>query len=666
MFRFMAICWMALSMAAAAAQTAPPPAIDFFKPAVLADASLSPSGRYMAATRYLEQTGRHGLVIVDLGGQRSLKVVAAYSDIDVQRAYWAGEDQLVFTLTDRRASYMHQRGQGLYAVDREGRNAPRILIRRTFEPVSEVRASSTELRTRPRDNSLDPYHLFHSVLRDGTPRVLVTKRSYAGDWELIGSELLLVNVLTGRSEPATQDAPANVQHWLADQQGRARVAYVMAGAKRQIHWRPSADAPWTLLREQARYIGDGGIEPLMLAADDKLFVRMRGERDTEVLATLDAKQPEAKPRVLVAVDGFDYQGSIEVGPGDKVLGVHVLSDAWSTAWFDAEMKATQAAVDKLLPSTVNLLDCGACDKPQRVLVQAFNDRQPGVYYLYELATQKLEPISATRPWIKPAQMGERSFERIAARDGLQLPLHITKPVGVKGAAPTVVLVHGGPWVRGGDWRWQAESQFLASRGYLVIEPEFRGSTGYGERLFSAGFKQWGLAMQDDLVDALAWAVKQGLADPKRVCIAGGSYGGYAALMGLLRHPEQFRCGISFMGVTDVELMYENSWSDLSGDWKRYGMPEMIGDRKRDAEQLTATSPLKQAARIKQPMLIAYGGQDRRVPPEHADRFLAAVGEHNKSVERVLYRDEGHGWSLDKNEADFWTRVETFLAKQLSR
>lgn len=662
MMRWLAGMVLVMSMAGQQAGAQPAPAIDFFRPAVLAHATLSANGRYMAATRYIEQTGRHGLVVVDLAGERSLKVVAAFGDIDVQRAHWVGDEHLVFTLTDRRASYFHQEGRGLYVVDREGKTPPRALIRRSYEQAGVVAASATEVRTRPRDNSLDPSHSFHSVVRDGSARVLVVKRRYSADWELIGSDLLAVNVVSGRSETVSQDAPPNVHYWLADHQGRARIAESMAGAKRLIHWRASAEAPWSLLREAPRYLSDGGIEPLFLAADKRLFVRMQGEGDSSILATLATEQADAKPQPLVAVQGFDYQGQLDIGPGDRVLGVHVLSDAWSTHWFDADLKRIQAEIDRALPSTVNFLDCGACDAPRHVLVHASNDRQPGVYYLYEVATKKLEPVSGTRPWLKEAQMGSRSFERIAARDGLQLPLHITRPPEAKGPLPTIVLVHGGPWVRGGHWRWEAESQFLASRGYLVLQPEFRGSTGYGDKLFRAGFRQWGQAMQDDLADALAWAVKQGLADPKRVCIAGGSYGGYAALMGLVRHPELYRCGISYMGVTDIDLMYENSWSDLPGDWKRFGMPELIGEPR--SELLVANSPLKQAARIKQPLLIAYGGQDRRVPPEHADRFLAAVSGHNKAVERVFYRDEGHGWALDRNEADFWTRVESFLAKQL--
>jgi dipeptidyl aminopeptidase/acylaminoacyl peptidase len=666
------VAWLlAFSMAGAWAQTpatTPPPVADFFRTAQLTNATLSPNGRFMAAIRYVEQTGRHALIVIDLGAERSAKVVAAYQDLDVERGYWVGDSQLVFTLADRRSALLTQQGPGLYVVDREGRSSPRTLIRRSFEAVAEVRASSTEVRTRPKDLSLDPDHRFHSVVRDGSPRVLVLKRSFAGDGEFVGSELLSVNVDTGRSSVAGADAPPRVHRWVVDHQGRARVAESVQGEKRLTHWRATPDAPWTLLREAPRYLSDGGFEVLAVAGDGRLFVETMGQSegytDTSVLATLDTQNKQATPQQLVAVKGFDFDGWLIRGADDRVAGVQFLSDAWGQHWFDADMKAIQAAVDKLLPGTVNLLDCGACNKPQRVLVQAFSDRQPDVYFLYDTASGKMETVSGTRPWIKATQMAARSFELIAARDGLELPLHITQPTGLKGAAPTVVLVHGGPWVRGGHWHWHADAQFLASRGYLVLEPEFRGSTGYGSKLYRAGFKQWGLAMQDDLADALQWAVKKGLADPKRVCLVGSSYGGYAALMGLVRHPELFRCAVSHAGVSDINLMFTNDWSDLPGDWKRFGMTALIGDPKADAAQFNASSPLRQAAKITQPLLLAHGRQDRRVPLVHSNAFHNAVKGHNPQAELKVYAEEGHGWSLDKNEIDFWTRVESFLSKSL--
>jgi dipeptidyl aminopeptidase/acylaminoacyl peptidase len=214
------------------------------------------------------------------------------------------------------------------------------------------------------------------------------------------------------------------------------------------------------------------------------------------------------------------------------------------------------------------------------------------------------------------------------------------------------------------WEWQAEVQFLASRGYAVLQPEFRGSTGFGERHLTAGFKQWGQAMQDDLADGARWAIAQGIADPQRIAIMGASYGGYATLMGLAKDGDLFRCGVQWVGVSDLQLMYDASWSDLSDNFKQYGMPALLGDREKDAAMLLANSPLQQASRIKRPLLMAYGRIDQRVPIEHGERMRDALEPHNPDVEWVRYDKDGHGWSLPETEVDWWTRVEKFLARHM--
>jgi dipeptidyl aminopeptidase/acylaminoacyl peptidase len=231
----------------------------------------------------------------------------------------------------------------------------------------------------------------------------------------------------------------------------------------------------------------------------------------------------------------------------------------------------------------------------------------------------------------------------------------------------VVMVHGGPFVRGQDWGWHASAQFLASRGYAVLEPEFRGSTGFGFRHFKAGWKQWGLAMQDDIADGVRWAIAKGIADPKRICIAGASYGGYATLMGLAKDPDLYQCGIDWLGVTDIKLLFTGHWSaasDLSDHYKQYGAPMLVGDLIKDAAQLDATSPLLLAARITRPLLLAYGAADQRVPIYHGRKFYEAVKPTNPAVEWVVYDAEAHGWSLPATRVDFWGRVEKFLDKHI--
>jgi dipeptidyl aminopeptidase/acylaminoacyl peptidase len=335
------------------------------------------------------------------------------------------------------------------------------------------------------------------------------------------------------------------------------------------------------------------------------------------------------------------------------------------------MQALQAKIDKLLPATVNRVSVAAAADAPWALVHAYSDVQPSLYLLYNLQTGQLNKLGEARPDIDSRRMATQEMLRYKARDGLEIPALLTRPRGTpKGAkVPLVVLVHGGPYVRGTAWGWDPETQFLASRGYAVLEPEYRGSTGFGAAHFMAGWKQWGLKMQDDIADGARWAIAQGIADPKRICIAGASYGGYATLMGLVNDPDLYRCGVDWVGVTDIQLLYDGHWSfksDMSNEWKEYGMPELVGDPVKDAAQLAATSPLRQAARIGQPLLLAYGGVDRRVPMYHGRKFYDAVTRTNKQVEWIEYQDEGHGWSLAKNRIDFWGRVEKFLDKNIGK
>ena len=332
------------------------------------------------------------------------------------------------------------------------------------------------------------------------------------------------------------------------------------------------------------------------------------------------------------------------------------------------MKATQAAIDALLPDTVNLVSVAARAELPLLLVASYSDRQPYKFSLFNSATGKLSEVGQAYPSIKPAEMAGQEIVRVMARDKLMVPAWLTLPNGARRKAlPMVVLVHGGPYVRGSEWGWNAQAQFLASRGYAVIQPEFRGSTGFGARHYMAGWKQWGLAMQNDIADVTRWAIKEGIADPKRICIAGASYGGYATLMGLVNDPDLYQCGVNWVGVTDIKLLYSGHWSfksDMTDSLRQYSMPALVGDPVKDAERFTATSPLAQAARIKQPLLLAYGAVDTRVPLYHGRMFHDAVKAHNPNVDMVVYDEEAHGWTLPKNQIDFWSRVEKFLAKNI--
>jgi dipeptidyl aminopeptidase/acylaminoacyl peptidase len=253
---------------------------------------------------------------------------------------------------------------------------------------------------------------------------------------------------------------------------------------------------------------------------------------------------------------------------------------------------------------------------------------------------------------------------IKTRDGLNMHAYLTLPAGnPPKALPMVLFPHGGPWARD-FWGYSSTVQWLANRGYAVLQPEFRGSTGYGKKFLHAGDKQWGLKMHDDLIDAADWAVKQGYADPKRIAIMGGSYGGYATLAGLTFTPDYFACGVDIVGPSNLKTLI----AAIPPYWKpmRAIFDQRMGnvDDPKDAELVKNASPLFKANQIKKPLLIGQGANDPRVNKAEAEQIVEAIEKNNGSVTYVIYSDEGHGFARPENSIDFNARAENFLAQCL--
>lgn len=648
----------ALGIGHAVAQT-PPPIDDFFRVPAIDSAALSPSGRYLAIV--IGNPGqRRLLAVVDLdqSGPGATKGITRFADSDMTGVRWVDDQRLVFSAEDSDAPVDRRHALGLWAINRDG-TEQRQLIKRTWTEVISEGNSRISRRL------LEPDHAMAGVVQDGSGDVLVIQQRWDNVGDRTGQALHRLDTRTGAIRSAGKAPDARVVDWMADASGEPRAAVSMSNGRARLYWRSPADADWSLLLDEPATIG-APIQPLWTDGTD-LFVTARGGPDgTSALYRFDVAKRQLDAEPLFRIDGFDYDGSWEYDLGTgRVVGIHYATDAAGSHWFDPALKAAQAEVNAALPGRINRLTCTRCIGVPRVLVRSHSDRQPPIWYVYDMKARKLESVGASRPWIDAKKMAEQDFVRIKARDGKSIPLYITRPNGKSAEPrPAVVLVHGGPHVRGNVWGWNEDAQFLASRGYVVIEPEFRGSEGFGSAHLAAGFKQWGLAMQDDVTDATLWAVKEAGVDPKRICIAGASYGGYAALMGVVREPDLYRCAINWVGVTDPGLMFSISHSDLSEDSKRHGWRTMLGDPVADKERFTATSPIAQAARIKRPLLLAYGGVDRRVPLDHGTRFRDAVSPHNKDVEWVVYGEEGHGWGDPKNTRDFWSRVEKFLARHL--
>ncbi len=638
----------------AAGQAMPVPIARFFEPASLSDASLSPDGRALAM-RLAAPGGKARLAVLDLASMLPT-VVADFKDADVGHFQWLNQRRLVFDLQQSLIGPGRvEMGSGLFAVDADGQG-----FRQLVETISSFAKAQSDGGAEPL--RWDTWLLGVPQALQGDEVLVVTPEERSK--ERIGHfQVQRLNTRTGRATPV--EAPLHASHWVFDQQGALRAAQTSHQGRLGQHWR-SADGAWRQLAERDRF--DAGWTPANIGPDGTLYVQA-AHQGHGALFTLDPATGTLADKPLASVAGFDVRPQF-ISSDTTLLGLRYAIDAEITQWLDPAMGTLQARVDALLPATANRLGLPARGDSPFVLVQSFADVQPMLTHVLHTGTGKLSRVGASRPGINPALMGQTDFVRYPAADGLMIPAYITLPPGVKadGAKknlPLVVLVHGGPWVRGAVWQWQAEVQFLASRGYAVLQPEFRGSTGFGTKHFEAGFRQWGQAMQTDLADGARWAIAQGFADPQRIAIAGASYGGYATLMGLAQAPELFRVGISWVGVTDPALLFSVGWSDITNEAKQYGMARLIGDPVADADKLKAASPLALADRIKAPLLLAHGAWDVRVPLVHGEKFRDANRPHNPQLEWLLYPDEGHGWHKPQTEIDFWGRVERFLARHLA-
>jgi dipeptidyl aminopeptidase/acylaminoacyl peptidase len=650
---------LGLAAVGSLAQAAPPPVQDFFEASKYKAAELSPSGRYVALL-VGDSKMRDRMLVFDT---ETLKPVggARLADYDIGDIRWVNDERLVYNVVDAREAPGNRRyAPGLYAINRDGK-APRHLVEHTADGQF---VTGTQIRTRT-----EPWNTF--LMADAgaqnSESIYLRRPIYdKHSWYVVErTELIKLDTVSGISTSVAR--PVAPSGWMLDHNGEPTIMFSEKDGKTTVHYRDPAANGWRALAVFDSYgRSAGSFSPIGFLDDKRLLVRTTMHGDKAAVHVLDLATGKIDPNHLIALSDFDFNGNV-VYSNKRLVGVHYLGDAQASVWFDETMKAAQADIDRQLGGLVNIITPPALPETPWMVVASYSDRQPRIYSLYNSKTRELKGLGSSHPGIKPAEMGRQDFFKFKARDGMTIPAWLTLPAAGGKKLPLVVLVHGGPYVRGTEWGWKADSQFLASRGYAVIQPEFRGTTGYGMHHFTAGWKQWGLKMQDDIADSVKWAVEQGYADPNRVCIMGGSYGGYATLMGLVKDSDVYRCGIAYAAVTDIPLLFDSgNWilSDMDDEYKKYGGPKLVGDVQKDAEQLEATSPLKQAGRIKRPLLLAHGSDDRRVPLVHYAKLRAALEANKADAQFIEYVGEGHGWSTTANRVDFWSKVEKFLGKHI--
>jgi dipeptidyl aminopeptidase/acylaminoacyl peptidase len=497
----------------------------------------------------------------------------------------------------------------------------------------------------------------------------MVEKGESSDWvlayrDLADGDIDAVNARTGERRKYRISLPGKLMHWAFDPAGELRAVTMMdtafwAEKTKVSNWyRAHEQAPWELL-EEGPVTGEHWTPLRVLSEPDSLAVLSRHERDTYAVFRYDTKLRKHVELMaghptedILAVSGLEQESlDMVVTAGMKT----------QVTWLEPRWARLQAAVDAALPGRVNLLQG---EPGGRLLVTSYGDVDPGRWFVLDTKTSKLRELGEMRPLIDPDRMRPMEIIRYPARDGLIIPAYVTRPrQEVDQPAPMVVLIHGGPHERD-RWAWNQEVQLLANRGYVVFQPQFRGSSGFGRRFEEAGYGQWGRAMQDDISDGVQHLVAQKVADPARICIYGASYGGYAALWGAIQTPQLYKCGISFAGVSDLNDMLSHSIFDDSNPASRELQRARIGDPSRARQSLDEVSPLRHAARVQVPLLITHGEEDTRVLPSQSKRMVKALQAAGKPVEWLSYEQEGHGFYWLANQVKHYEAVLAFLQRHI--
>ena len=464
-----------------------------------------------------------------------------------------------------------------------------------------------------------------------------------------------INLKNGAVEFDTEN-PGNVVAWTADAQFQVRAAIATtADGGYDLLFRDT-DKPWETLRHWGS--DDQGYVVGFSADSQTLYIVGSHDANAQRLILFDLK---TRQETVIAEDSQYDVGGILIHPTNRVVqAVSFYRDKQEWQVLDQSIASDFEAIAKVRPGEFEVNSRDLADTTW--LVSYTTDDGPVYYYAYNRESKTSTLLFSNQPKLEELTLVSMQPISYQARDGLTIHGYLTTPVGIPVKnLPTVLLVHGGPWARD-TWGYSPIVQWLANRGYAVLQVNFRGSTGYGKDFLNAGNREWAIKMHDDLIDAVNWLVQQEIADPRKVAIMGGSYGGYASLVGLTFTPSVFAAGVDIVGPSNLITLLQSIppyWAPMKAMFSH-----RVGDLETEADFLKSRSPLFFVDRIEKPLLIGQGANDPRVKQAESEQIVKAMQEANKPVEYVLYPDEGHGFARPENRLHFFAKVEEFLAKYL--
>jgi dipeptidyl aminopeptidase/acylaminoacyl peptidase len=633
-----ALCWAACALAQVDLDR-------YLKPDTYGAVRISPTGEYYAVVMNLPD--RSVLVIQRRADGKVTAKAAGREHSQIADFWWVNDHRVIVAMAEKLGSLDQPISTGeLYGLNADGSGAKMLIGAypgdgRGAETVFIENLNSYQYAELVSTLPKDPQYVLISISGyDKEPRTRVAR----------------MEVDTGRLvEVAT--APVRRATFAADADGVVRFAEGQDQENySRLLYRDNDKSDWKLVNDQhASHIREW---PLGFSSDGKTaYLQVQQASGPDAIVAYDTTSGARRQVLrdkLVDPDHLLYAAA-DFSP----VGASFVSDRRRAAFLDeqSEEALIQRTLEQAFPGNSVRVTSRTADG-QLALLLVSSDTNPGDYYLFNLKDSSADGVFARRTWLDPAKMAPTRSVEFAARDGLVLHGYLTTPRTGGSGLPMVVLPHGGPFGIADSWDFDEESQLLAEAGYAVLRVNYRGSGNYGRAFEEAGAKQWGARMQDDVTDATRWAIAQGVADPKRICIYGASYGAYAAMMGLAREPELYRCGVGYVGVYDLPLKVRTD--SRYATWAKNWFADWVGD----PATLAAVSPTTLAAKIKQPVFLAAGGKDERAPIEHSKRLEKALKVAGNTPQTLYVETEGHGFYTVEHRQAFYRQLLDFLAANI--
>lgn len=607
------------------------PVADFFKDPQFTSVLLSPDGKHLAVT--VPQVDRTLLAVLDTATKKIVGKWDYGKDRHIRGVIWGNNERLLFSVTRKTGRFDFEVGDGnLYASNIDGTKRMDIPNGGTYQLVDVT----------PEE-----------------PNTVIVSR------QITNAYLSRLNIYTGQvstiaSSPVQNSMSTGGAAFIVDGKGSPLYSFGEMNDGRIVTYERKG-GNWELVHESQR--GGATYTPIRMSADGRRVYFQKGVNGAaESIVLVD---PETRSETPVSNNGVVSPGDYLWSTDGKTLIAVRYADGrneWDFVAPDHPESKVYAGLVKAFPGkTVTFL--GDSDDGRWVALRVSSDIDPGEAYLYDKQTGQATFMLANREWIKPQEMATMEPVQVTTRDGLVIHGYLTTPKGSPGKnLPLIVHPHGGPHGPRDYWAFNPEVQFLANRGYAVLQMNYRGSGGYGNAFERAGYRKWGTAMQDDLTDSVRWAINNGIADPDRICISGASYGGYAALMSVVREPDLYKCAVGYVGVYDLDVQQGADFAEHGAgrSYLKDVYPETRAER-------MAQSPAYGAERLKAAVMLVHGEQDVRVPIRNMHMMISQMEKAGKKPEEVIVEGkEAHGFQNLDNQVRLYTKMQAFFDKHIGK